>query len=259
VQIGVNTAIYSPSGGSVGVGFAIPSNRARPVIEQLMVHGRVSRGWLGVQTQELTPAIVHYLDLPNDHGALVADVSKGGPADKAGIQQGDVIRSFAGEEIVKLRDLTRIIADTPAGRTVTVKVWRRGHEVTLEPTIVEQPEHPESAIGGGEERPTAPQRVDALGLGLGVLTPELRKLLSVPAHVKGVVVMQVSSSSPFASIDLQPGDVIISINQEPVLTPQEAATKLKAAQSRENKGTLFHLNREGTNLYVGWPQRNNGG
>src|SRR5205814_6687140 len=103
--IGINTAIYSPNGGSVGIGFAIPANLAKPVIEQLREHGKVSRGWLGVQIQEVTPAIARNLGLPSDHGALVADVTKGGPAEKAGLQQGDVIESFGGQQIDKLRDL----------------------------------------------------------------------------------------------------------------------------------------------------------
>lgn len=253
--IGVNTAIYSPSGGSVGVGFAIPSNRARPVIEQLMAYGKVSRGWLGVQTQALTPAIARYLGLASAHGALVGDVAKGGPADKAGIQQGDVITTFAGEEIVRLRDLTRIIADTTVGQTVKIKVWRKDHEVSLEATIVRQPERNEAAAGGSATQ----QRASFLGMVLSVLTPELRRLLGGTAPANGVVVTQIQAWSPFATIDLQPGDVIVSINEEPVSTPQDAVAKLESAQSNPERGILFQLNRQGTNLYVGWSEQDNGG
>ncbi len=252
--IGVNTAIYSPSGGSVGVGFAIPSKRARPVIEQLMAYGKVSRGWLGVQTQELTHAIAHYLGLASDHGVLVGDVAKGGPADEAGIRQGDVITSFADEEIVKLRDLTRIVADTPVGQTVKIKVWRKDHEITLEATIAKQPER--NGAGAGE---AIQQRTNILGMVLSVLTPELRRLLGGTAPANGVVVTQIQASSPFATIDLQPGDVIVSINEEPVSTPQDAAAKLEVAQSNPERGILFQLNRQGTNLYVGWSEQDNGG
>jgi len=257
--IGINTAIYSPSGGSVGVAFAIPANRAKPVIEQLKAHGRVSRGWLGVRVQELTPAIAKYLDLASPRGALVADVTKGGPAERAGIQSGDVITSFASQDVAKLRDFTRLVADTPVGQAAKVKVWRKGREITIETTIAEQPEIPEIVSSAREQQPTPPPRVNALGLSLGALTSELRKLLDIPATVKGVVVMQISDSSPFAEIDLQPGDVIVSVDQEPVTTPQDAAAKLKVAQSKRDKGILLQINRGGVSLYVAWSEQHNNG
>ena len=260
--IGINTAIYSPNGGSVGIGFAIPSNLAKPVIEQLREHGKVSRGWLGVQIQEVSPAIAKNLDLPNDHGALVADVTKGGPAEKAGIRQGDVIESFAGQEIDKLRDLTRVVAETPVGHTAKVKVWRKGRETTLEPVIAEQPENMDlvaSSSGGEEQQPAAPSHVSALGLKLAPLTPELRKQLKVPSGVRGVVVSEIADSSPLADIDLQPGDVIVSVNQEPVVTPKEAVAKLKAAQSSSDKKLLLQINRHGVNAFVAWSQQSDNG
>lgn len=182
-------------------------------------------------------------------------MAKGGPADKAGIQQGDVITSFAGEEIAKLRDLTRIVADTPAGQTVTIKVWRRDHEITLEATIEKQSERNE---GGAGESATQ-QRASFLGMVLSVLTPELRRLLGGTAPANGVVVTQIQAWSPFATIDLQPGDVIVSVNEEPVSTPQDAAAKLEVAQSNPERGILFQLNRQGANLYVGWSEQDNGG
>ncbi len=254
--IGINTAIYSPNGGSVGIGFAIPSNLAKPVIEQLREHGKVSRGWLGVQIQEVTPAIAKNLGLPNDHGALVADVTKGGPAEKSGIRQGDVIETFNGQDITKLRDLTRVVAETPVGHTAKVKIWRKGHETTIEPVIGEQPENlglVASKEGSGEDQqPAAPQRATAFGLKLSPLTPELRKQLKVPASVKGVVVSQISDSSPLADVDLQAGDVIVSVNQEPVSTPKDAVAKLKAAQLGADKSVLLQINRHGINAFVAW-------
>ena len=256
--IGINTAIYSPNGGSVGIGFAIPSNMAKSVIVQLREHGKVSRGWLGVQIQEVSPAIAKSLGLPSDHGALVADVTKGGPAEKAGIQQGDVIESFGGQQIDKLRDLTRVVAETPVGQTAKVKVWHKGHETTLEPVIAEQPANMDvlasnSGSGNGEDQQqAAPSKASALGLKLTPLTPELRKQLKVPASVKGVVVSQVADSSPLADVDLQPGDVIVSVNQEPVTTPKEAVAKLKSAQSSADKSVLLQINRHGVNAFVAW-------
>jgi serine protease Do len=261
--IGINTSIYSPNGGSVGIGFAIPSNLAKPVIEQLREHGKVSRGWLGVQIQEVSPAIAKNLDLPNDHGALVADVTKGGPAEKAGIRQGDVIESFGGQEIDKLRDLTRVVADTPVGRTAKVKVWRKGHETTVEPVIAEQPDNLDLVAsnnsGGEEQQPAAPSHASALGLKLAPLTPELRKQLKVPVGVKGVVVSQITDASPLADIDLETGDVIVSVNQQPVTTPKEAVAKLKAAQSNPDKSVLLQINRHGVNAFVAWSGQSDNG
>ena len=254
--IGINTAIYSPNGGSVGIGFAIPSNLAKPVIEQLREHGKVSRGWLGVQIQEVTPAIAKNLGLPTQHGALVADVTKGGPAEKAGIQQGDVIESFGGQEITKLRDLTRAVAETPVGKTAAVKVWRKGRETALEPLIAEQPANMElvasNSSSGEDQQQATPQKATALGLKLAPLTADLRKQLKVPATVKGVVVSQIADSSPLADVDLQPGDVIVSVNQEPVTTPKEAVAKLKAAQASQDKSVLLQINRHGINAFVAW-------
>jgi serine protease Do len=254
--IGINTAIYSPNGGSVGIGFAIPSNLAKTVIEQLREHGKVSRGWLGVQIQEVSPAIAKNLGLPNDHGALVADVTKDGPAEKAGIQQGDVIESFGGQDIAKLRDLTRVVAETPVGKSAAVKVWRKGKETTLEPVIAEQPANMDlvasNSGNGDDQQPAAPQKASALGLKLAPLTVDLRKQLKVPAGVKGVVVSQIADSSPLADVDLQPGDVIVSVNQEPVTTPKEAVAKLKSAQSSSDKSVLLQINRHGVNAFVAW-------
>ncbi|HUN46798.1 MAG TPA: Do family serine endopeptidase, partial [Stellaceae bacterium] len=137
--IGINTAIYSPNGGSVGIGFAIPSNLAKPVIDQLREHGKVSRGWLGVQIQEVTPAIAKSMSLPNDHGALVADVTKGSPAEKAGFKQGDVIESFNGHQIEKLRDLPIMVAETPVGTDAKVTVRRGDTDKSFDVAIAEQP------------------------------------------------------------------------------------------------------------------------
>ncbi len=145
--IGINTAIYSPNGGSVGIGFAIPSDLAKPVIAQLREHGKVSRGWLGVQIQEVTPAIAKSMGLANDHGALVADVTKGSPAEKAGFKQGDVIESFNGHAIEKLRDLPIMVAETPVGTATKVEVRREGKDITLDTTIAEQPANLGAARG----------------------------------------------------------------------------------------------------------------
>lgn len=166
--IGINTAIYSPNGGSVGIGFAIPANRARPVVEQLKAHGKVARGWLGVQIQEVTPAIADELGLPKAAGALVSKVGGGGPAAVAGFEQGDVILSVNGRDIRRMHDLPLVIAEMPIGETAAVTVWRGNAALSLRPVIGEMPAGPriaelseEKPAGGTSGRQIAPLPVSA--------------------------------------------------------------------------------------------------
>ncbi len=244
--IGINTAIYSPNGGSVGIGFAIPSDLARPVIEQLRDHGKVERGWLGVQIQEVTPEIAKNLGLPQAEGALVADVTAGGPAAKAGLKQGDVITDYDGHAIAKLRDLPLAVAETKVGEHAEVKLWREGHETTLNPTIAAMPANPEKVAENTDNTG------NAMGLSLESLTQERREQLHVPKDVKGVVVAGVADSSPFAALGVTSGDVIQSINRQPVATPAEASAALDqvAKEKGGDRSVLLLLNRHGINEYV---------
>lgn len=143
--IGINTAIYSPNGGSVGIGFAIPANRAKPVVEQLKASGKVSRGWLGIQIRQVTPEIAQTLGLPKPEGVLVAKVAAGSPAAAAGFQQGDVLLSINGQDIRRLHDLPLIVAEMPIGRMAAVTVWRGNAALSLRPVIGEMPASPEVA------------------------------------------------------------------------------------------------------------------
>jgi serine protease Do len=259
--IGINTAIYSPNGGSVGIGFAIPSSLAKPVIEQLKEHGKVERGWLGVQIQEVTPEIAKGLGMAKPHGALVADVTNNGPAAKAGIKQGDVIESFNGHKIEKVRDLPLVVAETPVGDKASIEVWRNGKNETLNTTIAQMPENPQIAHNedrGGGESSEQGQNASALGLKLAPLTEQMRQRAHVPKGVKGVVVTGVSDDSPLAALGLQPGDVIQSVNQQPVTSPQQVATKLKEARSNKGENVLLLINRHGTSQYLALSLTNNG-
>jgi serine protease Do len=246
--IGVNTAIYTPSGGSVGIGFAIPANLARPVIDKLKEHGKLDRGWLGVQIQEVTPQIAATLGLPRASGALVSDVTKGGPAANAGIKQGDVILSFDRRDISKARELPLVVAETPIGQTGKVKAWRNGRVMSLAATIGPMPEKTRASPkeNGGEPRP---ESMTVLGLKLTALGDEWRKRLDLPKDVSGVLVTGVAEESPFVDLDLLPGDVIHSINQQPVTAPQQVAELLRKAHSAE-KNALLLVNRQGVNHYI---------
>jgi serine protease Do len=250
--IGINTAIYSPNGGSVGIGFAIPSSLAKPVIEQLRAHGKVDRGWLGVQIQEVTPEIARGLGLPKEGGALVADVTPGSPAGKAGFKQGDVILSFNGHDIIKVRDLPIVVAQTPVGEKAKVEISRDGKRDSLDVAIGPMPDNLEVAANsrGGDETPPEADNTSALGLKLAPLTEELRKRAGVAKSVKGVVVTGIEDSSPLAELGIQPGDVIQQINQQPVTTPQQAEARLKEAQAAKGQNLLLLINRHGTSQYL---------
>ncbi|MGH7088814.1 MAG: PDZ domain-containing protein, partial [Stellaceae bacterium] len=249
--IGINTAIYSPNGGSVGIGFAIPSDLAKPVIDQLKAHGKVERGWLGVQIQEVTPEIAKNLGLPKPEGALVADVTRGGPAEKIGVKQGDVIIGYDGHQIDKLRDLPLAVAETPVGEKAQVKIWRDGKEQTLTPTIAEMPANLQQVARNEKPEPSPkPEVASAMGLKLSPLTPEMRRELQVPKSIKGVVVTGVENSSPLADLGLAPGDVIQAINQRPVTSPKEVIAELDAAKKSGGKNLLFLINRHGVNQFV---------
>jgi serine protease Do len=254
--IGINTAIYSPSGGSVGIGFAVPSNVAKNVVGQLREHGRVTWGWLGVTIQNVTPSIAKSLRLDPDHpgGALVASVSPGSPAEKAGIKPGDVVTAAGGRDIKTVHDLPRLVAATPIGRKLDLTIRRDGKQQSVAATIGEMPEKVASAQrGGGQPGHTI---ASALGIELLPLDPQLRTELQVPKEVNGAVVGRVASGSPAGELGIQPGDVIMSVDQKPVTTPEDAAAQLKAAAAQGN--VLLLLNRHGASQFVGLSVENNG-
>jgi serine protease Do len=248
--IGINTAIYSPNGGSVGIGFAIPSNVAKHIVAQLEEHGKVSRGWLGVQIQEVTPAIAASLGLHNESGALVAVVTPNSPAAKAGLKQGDVILSFDGSEIGKLHDLPRLVAETPANKEAAMTVWRSGQKKNVEVKVGELSDNEKvaSASSGDEEQSAD---AGALGMRFGALTGQMRRELHVGKDVQGVVVTRVENGSAADDVGLSRGDILMAIDQQPVRTPQEAVDKLKEIAKSPKKSALLLLNRHGVTQYVG--------
>jgi serine protease Do len=249
--IGINTAIYSPNGGSVGIGFAVPSNVAKTVVAQLEEHGKVSRGWLGVQIQEVTPAIAASLGLQSEHGALVAALTPNSPGAKAGLKQGDVILSFNGNEVGRLHDLPRLVAAAAPDSHAKMKVWRNGQTIELEATVGELANNDQvaSATGGQEEE--APARADAMGMHFASLSKELRQELHIGKDVEGVAITRVDPGSAADDVGLTAGDVVVAIDRQSVTTPQEAAAKLREVAASPKKSALLLLNRRGVTQYVG--------
>jgi serine protease Do len=251
--IGINTAIYSPTGGSVGIGFAIPSNAAQPVIAQLRATGKVDRGWLGVQIQPVTPDMANALGLKSTHGALVAAVQPDSPASKAGLKQGDVVVRYGNDEIESPRDLSRAVANTRAGATQPMQVWRDNQMSTLNTTITLASTDKAEARGKGGKSGEAQRGDQQLGLRLAPLNEKARDSLDIPEGVNGVVIVSVDPNGPAADIGLQPGDVIARVDNKTVKTPADVATAVKNVQKSGRKSVAMLINRQGTEQFVAVP------
>ncbi|HEX6986605.1 MAG TPA: DegQ family serine endoprotease, partial [Planctomycetaceae bacterium] len=243
--VGVNTAIVSPSGGNVGIGFAVPSALAKPVIEELRETGTVRRGWLGVRIQTVTDDIADAVGLEEARGALVVDVVEDSPAAAAGLEAGDVILSFGGAAIADPDALSRIVADTNAGDTVEIGILRGGDRQTVEAKIalLEQPEL--AAAERGE--------ADALGLSLAELSPELREAYGIPAGTEGAVVVGVERGSPAADANLAPGDVITKVGRTAVSEPGEVVAAIEQAREADRDSVLLLRERDGNPAFVALP------
>ncbi|WP_245602424.1 DegQ family serine endoprotease [Fodinicurvata fenggangensis] len=255
--IGVNTAIFSPSGGSVGIGFAIPSAMARNVVDSLKEHGEVRRGWLGVQIQTVTEELAEGLRLPEAAGALVASLFEDGPADKGGIQQGDVILEFDGREVADMRELPRMVAETRVGKEVDVVVWRRGEERTLTITLGEMDDEALSGPGSDDQREPQPEpesgSLDDLGLELGGLSEERRSEFGLPRDIEGVLVTEIDPRGLAAEAGLQPGDVIAEVDQEPVSRPADIEEHVVTARQEGYRVITLLILRADDYLWVALP------
>ncbi|MGH6973036.1 MAG: DegQ family serine endoprotease [Stellaceae bacterium] len=244
--IGINTAIFSPSGGSIGIGFAIPANEAKSVIEQIQKYGHARRGWLGVNIQSVTDEIAESLGLDKPKGALIASVFDGGPAQKAGIQPGDVVLTFDGKAVVDMRHLPRIVAETPIDKTVKVTVWRKHKELTLDVKVGELKDNVEQASATNKVPPPAPgTNVKSLGLSVADLTPELRERYQLADDSAGVVVTNIDKDGPAAEKGMRVGDVITEVAQESVKTPADVVKTIDAATKAGRKSVLLLVDRQG--------------
>ena len=254
--IGINTAIFSPTGGNVGLGFSIPAELAYPVIQQLRAAGTVKRGYLGIGIQPLTTDIAAGLGLPKDKGEIVASVEPSGPAARAGIRQGDVVVRINNSDVTYDNTLSYIVANTPVGTSVPIELIRDGQRRTLSATVAQRPaesivqaraglapDEDESADAGKDAGTEAAKA--SLGITLQPLTPALRQSLRIPETSKGVVIAGINPGSDAASNGLQRGDVILQINQRLTTTPAEAAAAVDAAK-KAGRDTVLMLVQRGT-------------
>ena len=248
--IGVNTAIFSPSGGSVGIGFSVPSALAQPVIDQLRSFGRTRRGWLGVRIQTVTEDIAEGLGLTEADGALVADVVPNSPAAKAGIEIGDVIMSFDGKAIGSMRELPRTVAATEIGKTVPVQVLRKGRRIKLDVAVGELDEEEPKVAEVESGAPVESDEAESLGMRLSSITPDLRQRYGIDDGISGVLVTDLDPSSAAASQGIRPGDVILEVGLEEVEEPTDVIDKVAAASRAQRKTVLLLVDREGDQRFV---------
>jgi len=234
--VGVNTAIFSPNGGNIGIGFAIPANQAKNVLAQLRSNGSVERGWLGVQIQDLDEELAASLGLEHEKGALVADVVGDGPAQHAGVLAGDVITKFNDHEIDAARTLSRAVADANPSQTASITVWRDGKSRVLKVKLGEAAKADRVAAAAG---PASDDGTDALGLTLRGLTDEDKAQLGVPSSVTGALVVAVEPDSTAAEKGMQPGDVITKVNQKDVSTVAGAVAALNEAKADKSRALLL--------------------
>ncbi len=251
--IGINTAIYSPSGGSVGIGFAIPSNIAKPIVDQLEKNGSVTRGWLGVQMQPITPDMEDALGLNSTNGVVVADVVHDGPAAKAGLKSGDVIVGFGDQQIKNSHDLALAVGNTKPGESVPTKILRDGKEQTIAVAI----DTLKKGKNGGMPEPSESEQ-GGLGLNLAPLDKNTREQLGLASSVQGAVVAGVKPDSPAEQRGIQTGDLIVAIDSTKVESPADAAEAVKKATKAGKKAVLVRISRDGNTALIPVPLKGDG-
>jgi serine protease Do len=258
--IGINTAIFSPTGGSVGIGFAIPSDLVKPIIDQLQKYGRTRRGWLGVKIQDITEDIAKTFGLAKPAGALVSEVTPTGPAEKAGIKSGDIILAFDNKPVREMRNLPRIVAETDISKDVPIVVWRQGKRIDLTANVGELEKAEDdgllSAHDGNslddetQEDPNKGVEISELGLTLNFLTDELRETFGASKDIKGAVVMDADVNSDAASKGIDVGDIIIDINQKPVTSLDMIKSEISNSIEMGKEAVLLLINRQGNIQFV---------
>ncbi len=249
--IGVNTAIYSPTGGNVGIGFAIPAETVRSVVADLRAHGRVERGWLGVQIQPITEELAAGLGLTGTQGVLIADVLPQGPAAGSQLQAGDVILEANGQSIKDYKDLPKIVAATKAGTPMRLEVVRAGQPLAMTVTIGRMPD--EEPLAEAETAPAGEAEQPRLGLYLAPLTPELREERVLGDTSTGVLVARVEPGSPAEQAGIEAGSLISMVGGERVSSPEQVATAVRQAAEEKRPAVLLRIEKDGKPMFIAVP------
>ena len=245
--VGVNSALISPTGGSVGIGFAIPANTVKTIIAQLRQFGRVRRGWIGANVQDLTGDLAEGFSLPNARGALIAHVTAAGPAAKAGLEPGDVVTRIDGKEVVDSRDMQQTVVEAQSGRVLALEIMRKGRLTTGSVRVARR----QDQDGGEKPMPETRARGEAsaglggFGFNVSPLTPELRARHRVAPGVEGVAVTAVLPGLPAAESGIEPGDVVVEAGRERVISQQQLNEKIASARNTGRSVVLLTLNRGG--------------
>jgi serine protease Do len=240
--MGINTAIFSPSGGSVGIGFSVPANTAKTVVDQLVKYGETRRGWLGVRVQSMTDEIVESMGLSKNAGALVADVTEGSPGKTAGIEPGDVITEFNGRAIRDMKELPKAVASTDIGTSVVVKVIRKGKEMTFN-VVIGRLEDGEKLVAADEKKKAdgaTATTVTALGMTASTMTDELRERYKIEEKVKGAVITEITADGAAFEKGLEVGDVIMEAGGKPVTVAGDISAAIDEA-TKANKTSVLLL------------------
>jgi serine protease Do len=248
--IGINTAIYSPSGGSIGIGFAIPAALAQPIIEQLKTTGKVERGWIGARIQPVTDEIAESLGLDKARGALIAATDAASPASQAGLKPGDVILTYDGKPVDRSRQLPRFVADSAVDKPVKVTIWRDGKEAEVTLTVAAYNPNRPPPQPPAPEQPKPPPTVDVLGLKLAKLTPEWRKYFGLSEAARGAVIVEVPQNSPGAGQGLHSGDLVVAVGVAAVSSPDEMLQHIAAAKKAGHKNVLLRVERDGNFRFI---------
>jgi serine protease Do len=255
--IGVNTAILSPSGGSVGIGFAIPSDMVKRVVDQLVSGGKVVRGYLGVAAQEISPQMAQAMGLPTGNpatdGALVAAISPGSPAFRAGLQPGDVITKVNDDVVKNPGDLASDIANVDPGHDTKITYIRGGKSNTLSVAVTTMPANPDASFQVGSNSPSSTPAPGNAGLGLTLapLTPDTRGQLNLPNSANGAVIVNVKPNSAADQAGIQPGDLLVGVGPKDVNSPDAAVSAIEAAKKSGSPAVALRIIRQGQALFVG--------
>ena len=250
--IGVNTAIFSPSGGNIGIGFAVPANMVQDILADLMEHGEVERGWLGVQIQAVTDDLAEGLGLSEAKGAIVTGVVPVGPASDAGFEPGDVITAVEGELVKTMRDLPRMIAKLDAGESAEIAIWRNGKEHTLTAKIGSIPKSEQIAEANNAENAS---EQEVLGMKLAKLDRSARTFYDIDQGINGVIITDVEPESSASRKGLTPGDVILKVGFDEVASPRDVIAAIDAAKKKQKRTVLFLVSWEAQARLIALPLR----